>query len=84
MSSEGRCLSSDGLGARVEGVRVRSNEGRGVRLGGRIELWEGVLEGVRVLGSMADGIATCDTTGRFSLWADDVLGRPVTGMGAVD
>jgi len=75
-------LSRDGLGARVE-VRVRSNDGRGARLGGWVELWEGVFEGVRVLGTKADGIAACGTTGEFSLRVDGVLGRAVADMDAL-
>ena len=59
----------------MEGVRVRSNEGRGVRLGGMIELWGSAFEGVRVLGTMDDGSGPCDATAAFSLRADGVLGR---------
>jgi len=77
-SNEGRRLWSDGLGARVEGVRVRSNDGRGAMLDGWTELWEGALEGVRVLGAMEDGRGTCSPTGTFSLRPDGVLERDVT------
>jgi hypothetical protein len=45
-----------------------------VRLGGIIEVWEGALDGVRVLD---DGSGACDKTGTFSLRANDVeLERP--------
>jgi hypothetical protein len=64
---------------------MRSNDGRGVRLGGRIELWEGAFEGVRVLGTMEEGSGACGTGGACSLRIDDdALGRPVTGTCAVD
>ncbi|OAX31631.1 hypothetical protein K503DRAFT_787708 [Rhizopogon vinicolor AM-OR11-026] len=67
-----------GGGARVEGVRVRSNDGRGAMIDGWTELWEGALEGVRVLGAMEDGRGTCSPTGTFSLRPDGVLERDVT------
>ena len=71
-------MSNDGLDARLEGVRTRSNEGRGARPGGMVELWGGAFEGVRVLGIIDDGI---DTTGGFSRRATDAaLERPVTGI----
>lgn len=70
MSKEGRGLSSDGLGVRVEDVRERSYDGRGARLGGMIEVWEGAFDGVLVLD---DGGGACGATGRFSLRAGDAV-----------
>jgi hypothetical protein len=75
-------LSSDGLDVRVEDVRERSNDGRGVRLGGIIEVWEGAFDGLLVLDV---GSGACGITGTLSLRAGDAAPeRPTTGSDAPD
>lgn len=72
-------MSSDGLDVRVEDARELSNDGRGVRLGGMIEVCEGAFDDILVMDDDSDA------TGAFSLRADDaVLERPTTGSDALD